>query len=785
VFRIETIPLKFVRMAPSSFRSACAGALLFSALLSPDSAGAQAAAAAPETRSYTVEIHRSGFGVPHILASDHGNLGFGMGYAFAEDNLCELADMVLTLDGRRSLHFGPGDDNLARDFYFQRLLDTGATEAALAGPHAPSPEARALVRGYADGVNQYLRETGIDELPDPRCRGAAWVRELEEIDVYRMRRLRSAPLLAGTVAAAPPGDDQPVAAADDPQPDVTSMGSNAYAFGSEYSRAGRGVLLANPHYPWDGMNRFYRAHLTIPGRLDVVGAAIFGSPFVGIGHTERIAWTHTVSTAVRYGVFELSLAQDDPTRYLVEGRPVEMTTRTVQVPVRNPDGSVTEAEHTFHETPLGIVVHTRTYPWTRDRAFVVALPDAGVRVVDQYLAMYDAADVRELRDALLRWQATEFNTTAVDATGEAFYGDAGMIPHVTDAHAERCFASDLAREVWRTTRVPVLDGTRPDCRWGADPLAVVPGIFGPSHLPQIFRRDFVGQFNDSYWLSNPQQPIEGLPRILGEERTARSLRTRLGFQMVEDRVRGTDGLSGTGFDVENLWEVMFNNRNLGAEMVRDDLVEMCRQRPRVVVEDNTIDLSQACEVLADWDLRADLDSRGAHLFREFARADGLRFAVPFDPADPVNTPHTLDRGDTRVLEALGRAVHLSNAATIPLDATLGSVQTEPRGDRRVPIHGGPGGEGIFNVITAPYVPGEGYPKIVHGSSFVMAVEFTDSGPVSRGILTYSQSTNPESPHFADQTVLFSGKGWDDFRFMAEPSLDDPASRTYTVHSGAN
>ena len=46
----------------------------------------------------------------------------------------------------------------------------------------------------------------------------------------------------------------------------------------------------------------------------------------------------------------------------------------------------------------------------------------------------------------------------------------------------------------------------------------------------------------------------------------------------------------------------------------------------------------------------------------------------------------------------------------------------------------------------------------------MTVEFTDQGPVSQGILTYSESTNPTSPHYSDQTRLYSQKGWDDLRF---------------------
>jgi acyl-homoserine-lactone acylase len=690
--------------------------------------------------------------------------------------------MVTTASGRRSLHFGADASNLAQDFYFQRLIDIGEVETLLAAADAPSTEARALARGYAAGVNQFLRDTGVANLSDPRCRGAAWVREIDEMDVYRLRRIRSIPLLAATIAAAPPGTTGRTAAAMEVPLDVTAIGSNAYALGSESTRSGRGVLLGNPHYPWDGMNRFYRAHITIPGVLDVVGAAIFASPFIGIGHTDRVAWTHTVSTAVRYGVFELRLAEGRPDAFVLDGAVVPMTRRTVRVPVREPDGSVVQREHTFFETPLGLVVHGQDYPWTAERAFVVAAPGVGLRATDQYLEMYRARDVRELRNALIRWQATEFNTTAVDAAGEAFYGDVGAIPHATNEHVERCLASPAARERWTRSRVPVLDGSRSDCHWGRDPRAAAPGILGPDHLPQIFRRDFVGQFNDSYWLTNPDQPIEGLPRILGDERTERSLRTRLGIQMVHERVAGTDGLPGRGFDLETLWTVMFNNRNLGAEMVRDDLVRACRSRRAVELEGVTVPLVEACEVLSGWDLRVDAHSRGAHLFREFARAGGLRFATPFDPAQPVTTPHTLAVGDPRVLNALGTAVRLLDASGIPLDLPLGDVQREPRGDRTIPIHGGPGGEGIFNVITAPFVPGAGYPKIVHGSSFVMAVEFTDAGPRSRGILTYSQSTDPTSPHHADQTELYASKGWDDLRFTEAAIAADPALRTYVVRS---
>ena len=177
------------------------------------------------------------------------------------------------------------------------------------------------------------------------------------------------------------------------------------------------------------------------------------------------------------------------------------------------------------------------------------------------------------------------------------------------------------------------------------------------------------------------------------------------------------------------------------------------------------------------------DSRGAHIFREFVEQGGLRLAVPFDVSDPLNTPRTLNTADPRVLEALGRAVQRLRAATIPLDARWGDVQFVVRAGERIEIHGGGGPdlEGVFNMITsAPLQPGLGYPEVFHGTSFLMTAELTPDGPRSQAILSYSQSANAASPHFADQTRLYSDKVWVDMKFDETAILADPHLRTYTV-----
>ena len=321
-----------------------------------------ATAAAAESGRYSAEIRRTEGGMPHIKARDHGSLGFGYAYAYAEDQVCRFADILATVNAQRSRYFGPdasyGDlggqtNNLSSDFFYQRIKDSGVVErlAKRRYPHGPGKDVRATVRGFAAGWNAYLRRTGRDNLPDPRCRGAEWVKPMRPIDLYRRfyqlaLRVSSVALLEGMVAAAPPG--AAVAANDHKDLDsIGATGSNGYAIGSDGARDANALLLSNSHFPSANDTRWYELHLTIPGKIDAIGAALQGIPVVNLGFNRHIAWTHTVSTARRFAAYELKLAPGDPTSYVVDGRTVPMRRRTVHVGNQS---------HTFYETRWGPVV---------------------------------------------------------------------------------------------------------------------------------------------------------------------------------------------------------------------------------------------------------------------------------------------------------------------------------------------------------------------------------------------------------------------------------------------
>lgn len=50
-------------------------------------------------------------------------------------------------------------------------------------------------------------------------------------------------------------------------------------------------------------------------------------------------------------------------------------------------------------------------------------------------------------------------------------------------------------------------------------------------------------------------------------------------------------------------------------------------------------------------------------------------------------------------------------------------------------------------------------RINYGSSFILSLEMTPEGPEAEAFLSFSQSHDPESENFADQTQLYSDKTW--------------------------
>ena len=108
---------------------------------------------------YNAEIRRTAMGVPHIKAADWGGAGYGYGYAQAQDDLCTIANSMLTFRGERSRHFGADGvipfqgtigqpKNLDSDFYHRHVLNDDVMQRLIA---AQPDKLKQLVAGFAAG----------------------------------------------------------------------------------------------------------------------------------------------------------------------------------------------------------------------------------------------------------------------------------------------------------------------------------------------------------------------------------------------------------------------------------------------------------------------------------------------------------------------------------------------------------------------------------------------------------------------------------------------------------
>jgi acyl-homoserine-lactone acylase len=494
-------------------------------------------------------------------------------------------------------------------------------------------------------------------------------------------------------------------------------------------------------------------HLTVPGVYDAMGANLGGLPFVTIGFNRNVAWSHTVTSASHFTTFRLALDPSDPTgtTYFFDGAPRKMTERKVAVDVLQPDGKLVTKQRSFFFSHQGavIVLPDAGIGWTSDSAFVLA--DANrfnTRLGEQWLKMGQAEDVTQLQGAINAVKGLPWvNTVAADRKGNTLYIDGSVVPHMTTDK----FMSDCLL-------VPSLlafDGTRSECGWGQDADAPA-GLFGAANSPATIRQDYVGNSNDSYWLTNAKAPLfgpepYGYSPMFGAAGTPQSLRTRLAFKQVEEMLADRRFLR-----MDDVQELMFANRIYAAELVLPSLLRACFKA-------NDARLLMPCATLAAWDKRADLDSRGAVLFREFwerARVLPKLWATPFNPADPVNTPSGVAAAaEPALLDALRAASSAMQTVGVPLYGQLGDYQTETRNGKLYPLHGGLGDEdGSYSSLhMRTALTAKGYRNVDWGTSYIQLVGFDNEGPVARGLLVYGQSVDPASPYYADQLTPFSQK----------------------------
>lgn len=820
---------------------------------------------------FQATIRRTTDGVPHIVANDWGSLSFGQGYASAEDRSCDLADQVVKIKGERAKWLGAGDKNanVDSDFAWKAI---GIYDRAAQDYPAKSPEVRQLVDAFAAGWDAYLAKVGAAGI-NGWCKGADWVQPVTGLDVYAYARAvalqaSSGQLLSYIAAAEPPAPKAagtafepgataaaasaapaaatraPTVPATTPAPatpapfDLTqasaSLGSNGWAIGSDRTESAGGMLLANPHFPWEQELRFWEVQLTIPGQSDIYGVQLSGLPGVGIGFTDTFAWTHTVSAGNRFTAYSLDLVPGSPTTYKYDDGTKAMTSKPIVIDVKQADGTTTTTTKTAWSSHYGPIISFPGVGWSD--TMTITYRDANIdndAFLDQYLAMDQAKNLDEFIAAHRDHQGVPlFNTIATSNDGRAWYADTSATPDLSPAAIDAYEASlktNIIASTAAASGAVVLDGSKSLYEWVNEPGARSSGLVPYAKMPQVTRSDYVFNANDSFWIPNADHPLTGdYSPLHGAQNTVRSLRTRENAAVLRDTSpTGPSGADGK-FSLDELAAAALQNRGYSSRVLKDDVVARCQSATNVDVAalpntDNpdrglpagSVDVSQACAILAAWDGTYDLGAKGAALWREFmGRFDskdltdvGALWSRPFDAARPVDTPASLAPAPAGapdpVLVNLARAVQIFGKAGRPVDAPLGDLQYADRDGQRIPIHGGNALDGTTNVVGYDRSPGsttepiptrsptvaarssltkDGY-MVNNGSSFMMVVDFGapgSGGPKAKVLLNYGDSQDRTNPVFVDSTTRFSQKNWRDITLGEDAVKNADGVTTETV-----
>jgi acyl-homoserine-lactone acylase len=749
--------------------------------------------------SYGVSLTRTTGGVANISGANFADVGFGVGYAQAQDGICLLAESFLTVDGERSAFLGPEGvfkneaegglqfTNLDSDIYWTSIKHEQTIQKLLrlSYPQGPSAEAREAASGYAAGYDAYLKHIGgASGVTNPACKGAAWVRPIKAIDVWR--RIYQVDDLAGNSALGPyaeanpaygPPAEAPPASAKGQRARKASLGSisigklalvghsnllgsNGLAVGGEDATNGGGLVLANPHFPWHGAERFWEMNVEIPGQYHAVGAGIWGLPGINIGHSQHVAWTHTVSTNTTVTLWDLVLVVGHQTKYFYDGKQVNMKKRIV---------TVQALEHGEEVSRTGTLYYSHYGPVIWEDGHAISVVDANannLRGVNQWLAISKAENASQVIESERAIQGVPWvNTIGADDQGNAFYSEVVVASSLTKAYLD----SLCNLEPGSDTGPFLGDG---DCELPESPGAIVPGILAGSDEPSLIRKDYVENSNNSFWLANANSPLTGFSPALGGEEENPGMRAQTGIDMVAQRMGTnnsgvpTDGLSPVpGFTAETLQASWTKFRSLPAERALPGLREICEN---AVTEDggviNGVDVSGACPVLDDYGATATLGDKGGWLFQEwFERAPNGQadfWVHPWTVTEPVYTPNTLNTSLQASKEALATAVSSMEAREIPLDASIGEVQRAPQ-TGAAPLPGCLEGDGCYAAIGSSFpTPTSKQAEVTGGTSIVMFTELRSGHePLSKALLAYSQSEDPTSPYYEDQTQRFSKNEW--------------------------
>nr|WP_310524525.1 penicillin acylase family protein [Polymorphobacter sp.] len=595
-------------------------AVIFVGLASWDNLTAHGSVADP-VRKHDVRIVRDSFGVPHIFGKTDADVAYGLAIAHAEDDFRNLEDVVAAVRGRGGAI--SGRDGAKFDFAGAFL---GANDIAARGYGGLSAGTRAVLEGYAQGLNDYAAKHPAEQ----RLRGLFPINGRDIVAGFMLRSPfffgLDRPLGALIEGKLPPRDAGP--------PD--ERGSNAFAIAGRRSSDGVTRLIVNSHQPWEGGVSWWEVVVHSEEGWDFAGALFPGAPYPLLGHNKALGWTNTVNRPDLIDTYRLVM-NDAGDRYRFDGKWLPLEKSRVWLRVKF--GPLTlPIPRTLYRSVHGPVIKNDM------GAFALRYAGIGdVRQVEQYYRLNKARDFAEWRKVMAMQAISGTNFIYADAKGHiGMFYNARFPLRAKGYDWKGVVPGETSQTLWKAYYP-----------WAADPMVVDPAS------------GWVANSNNNPFLSTApadEPKPEAFPAEMGVETfvTNRALRYQALFAGLGDKPISRGDLLRIKFDKG------YDKAGWAGAWYREAMALDTSKAP---------DLAAAQKLIGSWDWT--LDCKGpADTLVTTAFAQAARYAY-------LNKP----RPDTAA--ALREAVDLLMMRFGRIDVPLGDFQRLRRGKIDLPVCGGP------------------------------------------------------------------------------------------------
>ena len=688
-------------------------------------------------KNYNVKILRDTYGVPHIFGHTDADAAYGLAYAHSEDDFLTIQQVLLAARGDLATVYGK--DSAPADYLVQFLRVWDVVEAEYG---SLSPDTRAIVEAYADGLNVYAAHHpkevlpglfpvngkdivaasveksplffGLDETighlfgdnpepdPTPTPVGYNW---LFGMKAFTTKSTASTEALKNLFSV---NSVNSVVKIPEPASKV-EYNSNEFAIGPSRTSEGQTYLDVNSHQPYTGPVAWYEAHVRSDEGWDMVGGTFPASPVIIHGHNRNLGWAFTVNHPDLVDVYRLTINPHNPNQYLFDGVWRDLEVREAKLHVRLIGNLKITVTREMLWSVYGPAVRNE------GRTYAIRYGDMGTAGIwEQLYRMNKANNFQEWQEAMRLGQLPMFNAAYADKEGNIYYLYNGVIPMRDPNYDWKGYLpGDTSKTLW-TDYLPFDD---------------LPQVLNP---PSGFIQNGNGTpFRTTLGKGNPD-PSHYSPTLgIDTDISNRSLR------MLE--LFGADNSITPEELVQYKFDMQYSKDSIVAQFVKM-LSNAHMPDP---------DSAAAQELIRSWDMSTNPENPAAAVMVYTLNALSGKYPGSIE----------LSRlGQSNVNEAMLMDAFLEAVKTLKghfgrVDVPWGDVNRLMRGSVDLPIGGGP------DILHATYgeMQEDGRLRITEGDSYVLLVIWDKDGNVhSMSVHQFGSATIHEtSPHYADQAPLLS------------------------------